>query len=93
MGFDKNRSFEVENGLLFEGGVHVFSGTPVPVGLVDAPIGSVYVQKKATGFDLWEKKGLSINDWFVKDLIDPDSFLTDQDDSILIDQEGNILTE
>lgn len=67
MSLDRERTFEVDNGIVIidpSNGTSatITGGVNSPLGL-DFPAGSVYVQKNTNESVLWEKFGAGVNDW------------------------------
>ena len=71
MSFDQDDAFEVEQGLIIEGGAGTFSGSASPVGN-QAPIGSQYKQTTNPP-KWWIKFGSGINDWRITNFGDVDT--------------------
>jgi hypothetical protein len=69
--FDALKAFAIPNGLRIneeDGGPFITGGPPSPVGL-DAPIGTIYFQTIANGFNLWEKFGPAVGNWQIKQFV------------------------
>lgn len=69
--FERSKAFAVQSGVLINdslSGPFITGGPGSPVG-VDAPVGTVYLQPIASGFDLWEKQGAGPNQWGVKEFV------------------------
>ena len=63
MGTDLNKAFELDDGIILGNGVGVISDSFSPVGVLDSPISTFYIQKLGDGFKIWEKVAAGINGW------------------------------
>jgi len=71
MSFEIAKAFAVSSGLRINEsleGPFITGGPSSPVGL-DLPIGTIYFQPIASGFELWEKRGALSSEWSLKQFV------------------------
>lgn len=88
MGTNRNKAFEINNGLLFEDGVHLLSGDDSPTSIVVSfPTryfrnnGEQWYHDGSSGWVLETASGFNV-----------DTILADQFFYVITDQNGNVLT-
>lgn len=88
MGTNRTKAFEINNGLLFEDGVHLISGEDSPVS-ISVSFPTRYFRNNG---EQWYHDGVSSWVLVTTSGFDVDTVLVDQFFDVISDQNGNVLT-
>lgn len=65
MAQDPTEAFEIDNGIIIDGSAGIFSGSVSPIGILNIPVGSLYLQTNGVS---WKKTGSTSDpsDWAIQ---------------------------